>query len=414
MRIRGLSYAFSVSSGAALLAACALPQAQSDTQLPIAIPGSMAPATAQRVLSTGTFKVLHKFRGTAAADGEQPQASLIDVKGTLYGTTNYGGSHGDGTVYSMSVSGSEKVIYSFQGGADGRMPQAGLVNVNGTLYGTTSSGGGTGCYGYGCGTVYSVSTTGSEQVLHTFTGGSDGASPEAGLTDVNGTLYGTTLAGGSSDDGTVYSISTTGSEKVIYTFGGGSDGAGPDGGLIDVKGMLYGTTINGGSSDVGTVYSVTTDGLEKVLFSFAGTKGGNPRGSLVDMDGKLYGTTSAGGKRHDKLYHGTVYRITTSGVMKVLYRFSRHIDGWTPYARLIAMKGTLYGTTDQGGRHLDGTVYDITTTGSEQVLHHFSGPGGSHPWAGLTNVKGTLYGTTLEGGSGCSDAGCGTVFELTP
>jgi uncharacterized repeat protein (TIGR03803 family) len=270
--------------------------------------------------------------------------------------------------------------------------------------------------GYGCGTVYRVSLTGAEKVLHSFAGGSDGADPKARLTNVNGTLYGTTAGGGSSTSGTVYSITTIGSEKVLYSFAGNPDGVAPYGGLTNVHGTFFGATIFGGASGVGAVYSISTSGSEKVLHSFTGGDGGNPMGDLLDLKGTLYGTTSAGGGGHSR---GTVYSISTTGVEKVLYDFrtaDHSRDGETPYAGLIDVKGTLYSTTDQGGgAPLDGVVYSLSTAGAQTVLHRFgNGSDGAHPWSGLVNVKGTLYGTTLEGGSGCSGGGCGTIFALTP
>jgi uncharacterized repeat protein (TIGR03803 family) len=417
MKSIGLSTkALSAGVAVALLAGCgALRQAQDDTPLPIGAPGAMRQTMANRSVPAGSFKTLYRFNGSG---GAQPEASLINVNGTLYGTTNYGGKYGFGTVFSITTAGSEKVLHSFKGGADGSSPQSGLLDVNGTLYGTTSLGGGlggSGCLGYGCGTVYRVSLTGAEKVLHSFAGGADGADPKAGLTDVNGTLYGTTAGGGSSTSGTVYSITTTGSEKILYSFAGKPDGVAPNGGLTNVHGTLFGTTIFGGASGIGAVYSISTSGSEKVLHSFTGGDGGNPMGDLLDVNGTLYGTTSAGGVGGS----GTVYSVSTTGIEKVLYdfrAFHHGHDGETPYAGLIDVQGTLYSTTDQGGgRRHDGVVYSLSTAGTETVLHRFSnGSDGAAPWAGLVNVKGTLYGTTLEGGSGCSDAGCGTVFALTP
>jgi uncharacterized repeat protein (TIGR03803 family) len=111
-----------------------------------------------------------------------------------------------------------------------------------------------------------------------------------------------------------------------------------------------------------------------------------------------------------------VYSITTGGVLKVLHSFSGRNDGSVPYARLISVTGTLYGTTEGGGSDQNGTVYDVTTTGSEKVVHRFSGGyAGSGPLGSLIDVKGKLYGTTYAGGVGkCFGLGCGTVFALTP
>ena len=158
----------------------------------------------------GKETVVHSFGyGT---DGADPVASLIDVNGTFYGTTAYGGvSNCDvygkcGTVFSITPSGNESVLHRFGGAQDGGAPVAPLIEVNGTLYGTTAYGGAYSCSGGGCGTIFSVTPSGAEQVLHSFRGGTDGISPDAGLIEVDGTLYGTTFAGGAQDVGTVFEI----------------------------------------------------------------------------------------------------------------------------------------------------------------------------------------------------------------
>lgn len=156
------------------------------------------------------------------------------------------------------------MLYSFQCGSDGADPTSGLIDVNGTLYGTTENGGGSGCQTAslsGCGTVYSVTTSGSEKVLYRFSGGSDGHYPNASLTEMNGTLYGTTSGGGSAGDGTVFSIGPSGSEQVVRSFAG-SDGAHPFADLIAVNNVLYGTTVGGGLKSgcykgCGTVFALT-------------------------------------------------------------------------------------------------------------------------------------------------------------
>jgi uncharacterized repeat protein (TIGR03803 family) len=123
--------------------------------------------------------------------------------GTLYGTTEYGGLHHDGTVFSVTPSGSETVMYAFQGGSDGKYPAAGLITVGGALYGTTYAGG----VGDGYGTVFKIAKTGLESVLYSFPAGRDGYYPAAGLIDVGGMLYGTTkYGGGSSNAGIVFAL----------------------------------------------------------------------------------------------------------------------------------------------------------------------------------------------------------------
>jgi uncharacterized repeat protein (TIGR03803 family) len=230
--------------------------------------------TIYSISTSGSEQVLHKFTGS---EGFYPVAGLIDVKGTLYGTALLGGKKGKpkcsyslgcGLVYSISTTGTLNVLHQFTAGSDGARPATGLVDVNGTLYGTTTEGGGSGCGGSGCGTIYRVTRGGVEKVLYRFSGGSDGSDPDAALVEVGGVLYGTTANGGGSGCGgggcgTVYSISTTGTETVLHSFAGSPDGATPVAALIDVRGVLYGTTYYGGSGsgccDVGhgTVFTLT-------------------------------------------------------------------------------------------------------------------------------------------------------------
>src|SRR5206468_12745250 len=101
-----------------------------------------------------------------------PQSNLIDVKGTLYGTTT-GGDSGAGTVFALDLStGTKKTLYTFcnrANCADGAAPIGGLLKLKDVLYGTTLWGGGTGCNGYGCGTLFSLDrNTGAEKVLYSF------------------------------------------------------------------------------------------------------------------------------------------------------------------------------------------------------------------------------------------------------
>jgi uncharacterized repeat protein (TIGR03803 family) len=215
---------------------------------------------------TGTEKVLYSFcsKQWKCADGANPYASLIDVNGALYGTTEYGGSHGKGTVFALNPNtGAETVLYTFcsrRKCADGQIPSVSLVAVNGTLYGTTEYGG-SGIDGYGYGTVFALDpNTGMETVLYSFCSQqkcADGEIPEAALFAVNGTLYGTTWAGGSDGGGTVFSFDPkAGVETVLHAFSSGGDGQNPGATLIDVNGMLYGTTFAGGAYGDGTVFAI--------------------------------------------------------------------------------------------------------------------------------------------------------------
>lgn len=200
-------------------------------------------ATFEVALKGGSQVLLHSFaQGTG--DGEIPAGALIRAGGMLYGTTTQGGTYGHGTVFRVSPSGAESVIYAFRGGADGAAP-AGLISVGGVLYGTTTYGGDRACAG-GCGTVYALNGHGVKTVLHSFHAGADGANPNGPLVEFGGRFYGTTLNGGAANDGTVFSVGPAGMEIIEHAFAGGADGAHPRGSLTAVLGRLYGTTYFGG------------------------------------------------------------------------------------------------------------------------------------------------------------------------
>jgi len=424
---------FALSVGtAALFAGCRGSQAPMSAGV---IP--QASAIASRTNSMN-YKVVHSFVG--APDGQNPYAGLIDVGGTLYGTTYSGGEYhrygrSFGTVFSITPSGTERVLHNFGAGSDGISPHASLIDVSGTLYGTTVGGSSHTCgsSSTGCGTAFSITPSGTEKVLHNFGSGPDGAHPAASLIEVNGTLYGTTAGGGDYYDclggcGTVFSITPSGTYKVLHRFHGyPNDGNRPVASLIEVKGKLYGTTAGGGPNQWGMVFSITLSGREKVLHNFGGIDGGSPRAALIDVRGTLYSTTTFGGAGGDcNTYNkmcGTVFSITLSGTEKVLHRFGNGTDGNSPVAPLIKVKDTLYGTTEHGGAYSCesyrqalvggcGTVFSITPSGAEKVLHNFgSGTDGFFPGAALSDVDGILYGTTEYGGDKYC---CGTVFAFTP
>jgi uncharacterized repeat protein (TIGR03803 family) len=372
------------------------------------------------------YQRLYAFGRNGSSDGSSPASSLINVAGELYGTTTVGGGtpcisgFGCGTVFKVSTSGKESVLYRFKGASDGEGPEAGLTAMNGELYGTTTGGGeGTTCNTFAgtCGTVFKVSKSGKESVLYKFTGGADGAQPWGNLLAVNGKLYGTTIAGGANNYGTVFSLTTAGKVTVLHGFSNVADGAYPYAGLTSLNGKLYGTTYAGGTgAGYGTVFEISLSGQEHVIYSFLGDgmDGQAPQASLLAVNGKLYGTTVAGGTNN----YGTVFEVTTSGQETVLYRFGGTTEA-NPTAALIAGNGALYGTTFYGGpficntsQHIGcGTVFKLSTSGKLSVLHNFRGTSdGEYPQAGLVPVNGMLYGTTFSGGA----SGAGTVFKVSP
>lgn len=390
-----------------------LPEANGEDRL---YSGAIARPSYQR--NAASEAVVYCF-GSKTPDGSYPAERLTDVHGTLYGETYFsmgfphtGFPHvSNGTVFTVTPSGSETVLHKVTDKQGRLLSQltVGPKSSNGglALYGTGLA---RGAYGYG--TIVKVSLSGAVTVLHDFAGGNDGASPVAGLIDVDGTFYGTTYGGGAYSSGTVFSVTPSGIENVIYAFQGGTqDGKEPVASLVNLNGTLYGTTVDGGSAGYGTVFSVTPSGTEQVLHSFqGGGDGAYPHGGLIALNGTLYGTTLGGGgaKRCAPGGCGTVFSITPSGTETVIYSFALHRDGDGPYATLLALNGKLYGTTPGGGKGF-GTVFSVTPSGTERVLHTFVSSDGSAPYGGLINLRRTLYGATEYGGTHND----GTVYSVT-
>jgi uncharacterized repeat protein (TIGR03803 family) len=339
-------------------------------------------------------------------DGTNPGSALIlDSAGNLYGTTATGGTMNFGSIYRVSNTGEESVPYSFTGGADGGGPSAGVVGDSaGNLYGTTYFGGTT-----NWGTVYKLSATGQESVLYNFTGGADGAQPTTALVlDPQGNLYGATAGGGASSYGVVYKVNPAGVETVLYTFTGGTDGGQPNSVLVrDGEGNLYGTANTGGASNQGVLFEVSSTGLETVLYSFTGgADGGRPTGVIRSPKGKLFGTASSGGASGS----GVVFEFN-AGALTVLHSFSPTEFFPTPGVTADSL-GNLYGTTTYGGPEFCGIAYELDLAGNETVLHTFTnGTDGGRPSAGvIVDTEGNLYGTAMTGGQ----KNAGVVFKLEP
>jgi uncharacterized repeat protein (TIGR03803 family) len=371
-----------------------------------------------------TFTVIHNFTG--GSDGSNPLAGfLIDGSGNLYGTASSGGSSGAGVVFKLSTSGQETVLHTFTGGADGAEPEASLVaNKSGILFGTTYAGGVS-----NAGTVFGVTPTGKEKVLYSFAGGVDGANPVAGLAvDAVGNLYGTTTAGGTSGNGTVFELVAPAKvgglwkEKLLYTFGTGTDGATPVAGVtLDASGNLYGTTSVGGAYGYGTVFELTPTAsvwTENILHNFAlGSDGGVPYAGLVlSSAGILYGAATEGGDGSTN-GGGTVFELTHGSggwTFSVLYALS----GWDisgTFRDLLLKSGKIYATTHCDGSYSAGTVYELTPAGGTVTynsLYVFTGgTDGLYSFSNLVSDKqGNLYGTTANGGS----QGAGVAFKVTP
>lgn len=347
-------------------------------------------------------------------NGAEPYAALLDANNRLYGTAFYGGTSGAGTLFSYDPSsGSLTGLASFDG-RDGANPDAGLLDVNNTLYGTTLNGGIS-----GSGTLFAYDpSNGSLRTLVSFMG-SNGASPHAGLIDVNNTLYGTTTfggataVGGTSGFGTIFSYNlASGSLTTLVSFNG-RNGDAPFAGLLDVGNILYGTTTDGGRGGEGTLFSYDlSNGSLKTLVNFSGSNGGWPYASLLHLNNSLYGTTDIGGSSGNGAIFsgfGTLFSYDLSnGSLTTLYNFHGASSG---NGALVGVNNTLYGTIPAGGSggydNRDGTLfsYDLSN-GSLTTLVSFNGSIGNGPFAGLLDVSNTLYGTTSFGGN----SNVGTIF----
>jgi len=259
------------------------------------------------VNAAGVETILRSFTG--GADGGIPNGGLVrDKEGNLYGTTFTGGSANLGTVFKVTPAGVFSTIYTFPDTAHGSHPNATLtLNPNGTLYGTTQYGGAS-----NRGAVFSLEPDSSAvTILYSFAGMPDGAYPQAQLVLHGGDLYGTTTEGGSSNNGTVFKLTTAGTETILHNFANSPDGAFPTAGVaVDKAGNLYGTTLHGGSNNVnGTVYKIDTAGNETLLYSFQGLfDGQGPASGLVLNSAAtvVYGTTRIGGFDGG----GDVYSVT--------------------------------------------------------------------------------------------------------
>ena len=304
-----------------------------------------------------------------------PTGGLTNVNGTLYGVASGGAGNlglGSGTVYSLIPSSSGKysfnLLHTFGGQGDGISPRAGLTYISGTLYGTTMSGG-----AHGWGTVFSITGSGQEQVLYSFKGGKrDGAQPMGPLTYYNGLLYGTTYddgncyrtSGGSCNyggGGTIFSLTTSGQEKVLHRFPTRSChrayyAGNPQAGLTLLNGVFYGTTDDGSNVDCGggTLYKITPSGTGFKTLSVGAGEYDLPENTLTVVNGNLVGS---GGP--------VLESFTTKGAATIIAHAPEYYGFDSP--ALLDIDGNLYGASGEGnlcGQFECGWVYELTPPGS--------------------------------------------------
>jgi uncharacterized repeat protein (TIGR03803 family) len=369
--------------------------------------------------AAGTLSTVHSFSNLAGVnDGSNPYAPVMQASdGTFYGTTSRGGATDGGTVFRLDGAATFTTLHSFTGGSDGAYPYAGIIqSTDGGLYGTTSTGGVGCCVGpSAAGTVFTLDGAGTLATLTTFGGTDDGffplgADPNAVIQATDGSLYGTTYWGGDFNAGTVFTLTTTGSLTVLYSFTGGVDGGGPHAGLMQgADGSFYGTTLYGGEAELGSIFTIDPAGTLTTLHSFAGgNEGAYPYAAVIQSTDGNLYGTTNGGGAFDV---GTVFKLDSAGTLTTLHSFTGGSDGSYPYAALIqGTDGSVYGTTSAGGVSGFGTIFKLDSAGTLTTLHSFVGGDGANPLASLMQAAdGSFYGTTLQGGP----TGGGTVFRLT-
>ena len=365
---------------------------------------------------------------------------LLGANGTLYGTTyNGGNANNDGTVFELvpGIGGAytEYVLHIFKGGAGGSHPGAGVImDASGSLYGTAAGDSTT------PGLVFKLSppTVGSDwewQSIHQFSAANDGSDPNCDLVmDSKGVVYGTTAKGGLYNEGTVFSITPpsspggTWTEQILHNFTGGSDGSKPWSGLVfDSAGALYGTAAAGGASDFGTVYKLTPPSKGvlwplQTLYTFTGKGGVAPNGKfpmsslVMDDQGNIFGTTYVGGG----LSYGAIFELSPNGSgsynESVIYAFD-DITGANPSDALTPDGwGGFYTTTGAARAELGGSVIHLVPPSASNpswtadILYSFTG--GADGQAPLTSVILNPAGTAIYGTSFYGGTGGGTAFRI--
>ncbi len=368
--------------------------------------GASGRGTVFKIGTDGTgFVTLHSFD---EADGNQYRAGLVEgADGALYGTTQYGGASGRGTLFKVSADGAEFVKLHDFSDAAGACPRGALLRAgDGALYGTTSRGG---AFGYG--TVFRTSPDGSGLVKLHDIGDASVTTPYGALLQLeDGALYGTTVIGGAAGVGTIFRANPDGSNFAKLHDFDSTNGAYPYAGLIvGADGRLYGTTSRGGTlggtSGSGTVFAIHPDGSGFAkLHEFDQTHGDDPRTRLLEVtNGALYGTTAGG---------TGVFKLERDGTGFATFDVFDQESGRSLAALVEGADGALYGTT-YGDGLTGGVVFKINPDGTGFAkLFDFLGTNAASPRGALVQSgDGSLYGTTYYGGGSPPS---GTIFRVDP
>ena len=198
---------------------------------------------------------------------------------------------------------------------------------------------------------------------------------------------------------------------------GGANGWDPQSSMIQgADGSFYGTTQFGGNLSLcqsygcGTIFKITPSGVLTAIYRFSDSDGAGPAALVQGTDGNFYGTTWTGGSN----LYGTVFKLTPSGSLTTLHNFSP-TEGALPYVLIRGNDGNFYGANEAGGASNQGTIFKITSSGALTTLHTFTGSEGDGPNTLLQAPDGNFYGTASSGGTHpCGSGTCGTVFKMTP
>lgn len=367
------------------------------------------------ISTTGVWRTLGEFTGTVGTKpGANPAAALImHPDGSLYGTTEFGGTNDFGTLFKITtaVTPAYTVLRHF---ADptGSQPAGHLIlGGDGLLYGSTSSGGTS-----GWGTAYKITTTGTHTVLTHFTGETGtvpGASPRAGFAaGVDGLFYAVTSAGAAGNYGTAFKIASTGTFTTVAALSLPL-GWMPSGAPVLSGGTFYFPMAAGGTAGGGNVMSLGTDGSIAVASALGGTLGSAPDGALKSAGGGIfYGLTAKGGASS----RGTTYQFTQGTSTNALTVAHTTAAGSLAEGPLVlGADGLYYGLGREGGASSRGAIFKVTTAGVRTRVTSFTGtagaaPGGKPRGPLVLAGDGNFYGLTEEGGA----ANTGVIFKLTP
>jgi uncharacterized repeat protein (TIGR03803 family) len=378
----------------------------------------------------GKLRTLYSFCAApyACPDGESPNSLMQAANGNLYGTTQYGGAYGEGTIFQLTTGGDLTTLYSFcaenqANCPDGREPWGFAQGTNGKLYGTTSTGG-----IYDSGTIFEITPAGELTTLYSFCAKpscTDGVGPGVLRLAPNGNLYGLTYASDCTGCGTLFEVTPAGKLKVLYTFSG--VGTYPEGVLLGTDGNFYGTTYYTECCTLGgIVFKITPDGTETTLYTFCSqtncTDGELPLGGLTEgTDGNFYGTTVFGGIDNCSSFPfkgcGAIYKITPGGDLTTLYSFCPQTncpDGSFPNAPpMLATNGTFYGTATAGGDQLQACYFTGGGCGTIYTLDMgFGSFVESNPTFGKVGYTINILGNNLTGTTSVTFNGTSAAFTV--